>query len=156
MFAANTDTLLTLFKICLLVLLYLFMLRVIRAVWSEITIDGAEVGAAPKSRRRRSADAAPPAGPQGLRAQSPDQLANVLYPLIGTVTVGRAMGSTIWLEDSYLSHNHARFSCLNEQWFVEDLGSTNGTFVNDTQIDAPAPIAVGDVIRMGQITTVVE
>ena len=60
----------------------------------------------------------------------------------------------IKVDDTYASQQHARLFGKNGAWFVEDLGSTNGTFVNDQKLAAPAMVQVGDKIRVG--TTVLE
>ncbi len=68
--------------------------------------------------------------------------------------VGRAIECDLRLEDTYVSQQHARIFGKNGSWYVEDLGSTNGTFVNEQRLAAPAMLAPGDRIRVG--TTVME
>ena len=70
------------------------------------------------------------------------------------MVVGRAPECDLRIEDTYASQQHARLFGKNGAWFVEDLGSTNGTFVNDQKLAAPAMVQVGDKIRVG--TTVLE
>jgi len=83
-------------------------------------------------------------------------------PLQGTVinltdapiTIGRAPDSTLVLADDYASSRHARLYPQNGQWIVEDLGSTNGTYLDRTKITRPTPVPLGVPIRIGK--TVIE
>lgn len=168
------DELLTIFKICFLVLLYLFFFRVLRAVWTEVTSAPAlQVPVEPELRGRRArkaarmsagalaggapAAAAPPAPvpaapaePSRLVAREPANLAGIEYALVDDITIGRA-GTDIVLEDSFLSGRHASFSFTNRSWTVNDLGSTNGTFVNNVRIDRPTRLGLGDLVQVGNI-----
>lgn len=72
-----------------------------------------------------------------------------------TITLGRAHESTIVLDDDYASSRHARiFPDRDGQWIVEDLGSTNGTYLDRTRLTTPTPIPLGAPIRIGK--TVIE
>ncbi|MFB6848250.1 FHA domain-containing protein [Streptomyces sp. NPDC056373] len=72
-----------------------------------------------------------------------------------TITLGRAHDSTIVLDDDYASSRHARiYPDRDGQWIVEDLGSTNGTYLDRSRLTTPTPIAPGSPIRIGK--TVIE
>lgn len=71
-------------------------------------------------------------------------------------TIGRTTESDIMLPDTHASRNHARIFFAKGQWFIEDLGSRNGTVVNSTPIKRPAPLMAGDEIRIGDGTLVFE
>lgn len=72
-----------------------------------------------------------------------------------TITLGRAHDSTIVLDDDYASSRHARiFPDRDGRWIVEDLGSTNGTYLDRTRLTTPTPIPPGAPIRIGK--TVIE
>jgi pSer/pThr/pTyr-binding forkhead associated (FHA) protein len=67
------------------------------------------------------------------------------------VTIGRAPDSTLVLDDDYASTRHARIAPNEDgSWFVEDLGSTNGTYVGRARINGPTPVAVGSAVRIGK------
>jgi pSer/pThr/pTyr-binding forkhead associated (FHA) protein len=66
------------------------------------------------------------------------------------VTLGRAPDSTIVLDDDYASNRHARLYPSNGEWMVEDLGSTNGTYLDRTRVEQPMPVALGVPIRIGK------
>jgi hypothetical protein len=70
------------------------------------------------------------------------------------VTLGRSQESTIVLDDDYVSSRHARVFPREDQWFVEDLGSTNGTYLDRTKVSGAMPVKIGMPIRVGK--TVVE
>jgi pSer/pThr/pTyr-binding forkhead associated (FHA) protein len=66
------------------------------------------------------------------------------------VTIGRAPTSTVVIDDDYASANHARIVLGDGEWIVEDLGSTNGTFVGDKRVTTPVKLGVGVPLRVGQ------
>jgi pSer/pThr/pTyr-binding forkhead associated (FHA) protein len=70
------------------------------------------------------------------------------------VTLGRSQDSTIVLDDDYVSSRHARFFPRDGQWLVEDMGSTNGTYLDRTKVTQPTAVKIGMPIRIGK--TVVE
>ena len=68
------------------------------------------------------------------------------------ILVGRAPACTIVLDDEYTSSRHARVFPQYGEWYVEDLGSTNGTFVDEMRIVEPTAVPPGVAIRVGQST----
>lgn len=92
------------------------------------------------------------------RGNGPTRLVVTEGPLRGTtlplgssaVLVGRAPSCTLVLDDDYSSSRHARLFPQGDQWFVEDLGSTNGTFVGEQRVDQPTPVPTGTPVRVGQ------
>ena len=70
--------------------------------------------------------------------------------LEGGVTIGRSEAAEISISDQFVSHMHARILRRGAYHFVEDLGSTNGTFLNDRRIDSDAQLKVHDALRIGQ------
>jgi pSer/pThr/pTyr-binding forkhead associated (FHA) protein len=105
----------------------------------------AAAGTAGGSRRQRGSTA-------------PTRLVVTEGPLTGTilplgpssVLLGRAPSCTLVLDDDYSSSRHARLYPQGEQWFAEDLGSTNGTFVGDQRITGPTPVPTGTPVRVGR------
>lgn len=70
------------------------------------------------------------------------------------ILLGRGTDAAIRLDDDYVSTRHARFATNGEQWFVEDVGSTNGTYLGSQRITAPTPVGLGTPVRLGK--TIVE
>jgi pSer/pThr/pTyr-binding forkhead associated (FHA) protein len=156
-----------------LALLYLFFLRVIRAVWVEV--NGPRPRAAAKLAASRaaaaaagaSAPAAPPASRRATRRRghggsdgpalvvvAPPEQQGRLYPLGEELTMGRAAGCQVTLDDTYVSQIHARVFVRGGQVYVEDLGSTNGTYLNRTKVAGPMLVGPGDRLQVG--STVLE
>lgn len=106
-----------------------------------------------------AASAAAPARPAPARG-GPTRLAVTSGPLRGTtiplagsgILVGRAPSCTLVLDDEYTSSRHARVFPQFGEWYVEDLGSTNGTFVDEMRILEPTAVPPGVAIRVGQST----
>ncbi len=156
--AANSVSagLLTVLKFCFLALLYLFLVLVIRVVLrelraSKITVQMAEpapvappvpVHDAGRSRRERR-------GTLRLQFHEPTG-GDDLVTLGNEVTIGRAAGCGIVLDhDTFISQVHARAFQQGSDTFLEDLGSTNGTFVNGERLDAPVRLRKGDRVQFG-------
>ena len=145
-----SDQLLLLLQICLLVLLYLFFLRVIRAVWTEVShvgVPAGELGGDAPAMKRRSKRKIP----TGLKVLEPKEMAGRTFVLTNPTTIGRGSAATITLEDSFLSSVHARIAERDGRWVLEDLGSTNGTFHAGNKVVGPEAIRRGDRIQVGSI-----
>jgi pSer/pThr/pTyr-binding forkhead associated (FHA) protein len=75
------------------------------------------------------------------------------HPLAdGQLQIGRAEACQVRLSDSYASQFHARVFRRDGSWFVEDLGSTNGTYLNQRRVTAPAELRAGDRVKIGKTT----
>ena len=74
---------------------------------------------------------------------------NTLVPLFPVTSIGRSQGNTILIDDGYVSGEHVLITHRAKQWWLEDLGSRNGTLLNDLPLTEPAVIRAGDVIGVG-------
>jgi pSer/pThr/pTyr-binding forkhead associated (FHA) protein len=100
--------------------------------------------------------------PSRAKKGDPRQLIVTGGPLQGTIinltetpiTIGRANDATLVLSDDYASSRHARLFPQDGQWIVEDLGSTNGTYLERSKVTRPTPVPLGVPIRIGK--TVIE
>ena len=138
---------LTTLKFFFIALIYLFIARAIRVI--HIDLVGARVPK-PKGARR-----GPKRGtPKAIAVNEPDKDARVLQLKDEEITFGRATTCTVPLDDTYVSSLHARFFSRDGQWFIEDMGSTNGTYHNRIKVTNPMPVAIGDQVRIGK--TIVE
>lgn len=179
-----SEQLLDVLKLSLLALLYLFLFRVVRAVWAEITPpvpDAARAGrgaparqaspavqpaaphaatgaaaAAPSTSRRQRRAAGKASAPLGtqLVAIEPASQAGRSWPLSDEATIGRGAGCAITVDDDFASQIHARVFRAEGRVHVEDLGSTNGTLLGDHRVGGPRLMAVGDRLKIG--STVLE
>lgn len=152
------DTLLAVLKVIFLCLLYLFFVRVLRAVWIELREPkSVQVAAVP-----------PPGPPQPAPARNRPERAGggkgeklvIVEPaarkghafdLGDELTVGRAAGCGVAIpDDTFISQVHARVFRRDGSYFVEDLGSTNGTFLNRKPVSAAVPLRKGDRLQVGK------
>lgn len=140
--------LLTILKLCLLALLYLFFLRVLRAVWVEIR-GPKVVTAKPRAAKREAKRVDRRAGPVELTVVEPVEQRGRRFPLTDELTVGRAAGCHVTIDDTYASQIHARVFAREDQLFVEDLGSTNGTYLNRKKVHGPQVMRRGDRLQVG-------
>jgi hypothetical protein len=145
------DQLLNLLKLFLLVLLYLFFLRVLRAVWTEVNVPNLGEAPAPAARQRGRARRAGRAGRSSphLKVLEPAGLRGRSFALGEEITLGRAAGCQVPLDDAYASQVHARVFQRDGHWYVEDLGSTNGTYLNRRRVAAPMVIKRRDRLQIG-------
>ena len=151
----------TLLRLGYLVLLWVFVLSAIGVLRRDLY--GTKITARGNAPARRAPAAGPgesaaPATDPGRRNQGPTRLVVTEGPLRGTtlplttssILIGRAPSCTLVLDDDYSSSRHARIFPQGGQWFVEDLGSTNGTFLGTTRVEQPTPVPMGAHVRIGQ------
>ena len=148
---------LTLFLIrfAYLAILWIFVLSAVSVIRSDMfgaRVPEAARGMAPTSGRKGKA-----AKPTRRRG-SPTHLLVVSGENAGAraeladapLLIGRGSDAAIRLDDDYVSTRHARVAASGDEWFVEDLGSTNGTYVGSTRITQPTTIGVGTTVRIGK------
>jgi len=153
------ESLLTILKLLFLLLLYLFFFRVLSAVWAEINPRNAAPAPAPGGAGGRRTPQAAPATPAAAAAGKGPSKVVVIEPVTAKgqswnlgdeVTVGRATGCGVPLtDDSTVSQLHARIFRKDGRLLVEDLGSTNGTFLNGKRVSAPVPLRARDRLQIG-------
>jgi pSer/pThr/pTyr-binding forkhead associated (FHA) protein len=145
------ESLLAILKICALALLYLFFLRVVRAVWAEVSPARVAAPAGPTTApvRTRRPSRKTPKGGERLVIVEPKETKGRRIDVGEEVTIGRAAGCAVTLEDNYTSQLHARLFRRDGALHVEDLGSTNGTYVNNRKVTAPVPLQRGDTVKVG-------
>jgi len=152
-----SDLALTVVRLAFLALLWSFVVFTVIALSRDLrqpaqtARSGAVVVPGPNRRSRRL----PRAGrrqPSKL-VVTEGELAGTVVPLGTTaITIGRAPDSTLVIEDDYASSRHARISLVDAEWVVEDLGSTNGTWIERTRITTPTVLPVGAPLRVGRTT----
>jgi len=146
----------TILKVAFLGLLYFFIYRAFRSVTIGLRIPVAKApgplpGALPQARAIRGpARKGPP--PSSIEVVDEGGAKVQTLALSGTIQVGRAEACQVRCSDTFVSAFHARLFSRDGSWFVEDLGSTNGTFLNAERINAPAEIRAGDRVVVGRTT----
>ena len=150
--SAQVETTLLALKLAFLVLLYLFIWRIVRSAGRDLRLPQESMIL----------------GPQQVAALMPRQVAQEQGRLVvlespaltegdvhalstSPLTVGRGAGNDVPIgDDEYASSRHARFEPRRDGVWVEDIGSTNGTYVNGTRLGRPQKLAPGDVVTIGE------
>jgi pSer/pThr/pTyr-binding forkhead associated (FHA) protein len=151
----STLTLL-LIRLAFLAILWLFVIAAVGVVRTDMF--GTSQAGRKARRQRQSRPARPPARPARNNRGEAHRLLVTAGPLAGTslslgdqqITVGRANDATLVLNDDYASSRHARLFPQDGLWIVEDLGSTNGTYLDRQKVTQPTPVPVGVPIRIGK------
>lgn len=124
-------------RFLLTAVLYVFLAWVVLILWRDLRRQSQQIDAAQI--------------PQlGLYPQADSNLMPVTFQ-VTEVLVGRDARSDFILTDPTISSRHARLFYNQDQWWVEDLGSTNGTLINGHRLDTPTVITHGDQLQLGQI-----
>ncbi len=150
---------LMLIRFAYLAILWIFVLSAISVVRSDMF--GARVDSTPRAERRAQREAAknrpkPAKRPRGAPthvaiiegANEGERISLDDAPLL----IGRGSDAQIRLDDDYVSTRHARIAAANDQWFVEDLGSTNGTYIGSQRLSQPTTLQLGSQVRIGKTT----
>ena len=146
---------LTLFliRIAYLAILWIFVLGAISVIRSDMfgarVADGPKAPAKGKERRQRPARPrrGAPTHVLVVEGRSQGERADLSQ---APILIGRGADAAIVLDDDYVSTRHARIAASGDQWFVEDLGSTNGTYIGSVRINQPTAIGVGTRVRIGK------
>jgi len=156
-----SDQLLDVFRICLLVLVYLTFFRVIRAVVVELRAEVPTAAASdapvPAAASARQVLPTIPAAPSGLTTAAalvlvaPPVCAGTRFTLEPETTIGRAAGCGVVIDDARVSKLHARVFNSGGVWYAEDLDSTNGTLVDGERLATARSLDVGARIQVGDV-----
>jgi pSer/pThr/pTyr-binding forkhead associated (FHA) protein len=146
---------LTLIRLAFLAVLWLFVIAAVGVVRTDLS--GPSLSTRQQRRQQQRARAARPARPARSRS-APQQLVVTAGPLAGAqlplgedqITIGRSNDATLVVADDYASSRHARLFPQDGQWIVEDLGSTNGTYLDRQKVTQPTPVPAGVPIRIGK------
>ena len=154
-----TELTLTLIRVAFLAVLWLFVIAAIGVVRTDLS--GNSSGRSRLTRRQNTAPRPMPRPsnkPQRGRRGQLHTLVVTGGALKGTtidlneqqITLGRANDATLVLNDDYASSRHARIFPQDGQWIVEDLGSTNGTYLDRQKVTRPTPVPAGVPVRIGK------
>jgi pSer/pThr/pTyr-binding forkhead associated (FHA) protein len=151
---------LTLFliRIAYLAILWIFVLSAISVVRSDMFGARVPEAARGEGRGKQKGKSSKPAKAPAKRRGSPTHVLVVEGANAGEraeldqapILIGRGTDAAIRLDDDYVSTRHARIASSADQWFVEDLGSTNGTYVGTARITQPTTLTLGTQVRIGK------
>jgi pSer/pThr/pTyr-binding forkhead associated (FHA) protein len=125
-------------RLLFLALLYVFLARVVRALLVDLRAAAREPGA---SLGRLVVIESPGGDPETGRS----------FDLDAITTLGRDVNNAIVVEDPFASAEHAVLTYRGRSWYVEDLASTNGTYINGRAVASVAPLGFGDEVAIGQV-----
>ena len=153
----STLTLL-LIRLAFLAVLWLFVITAVGVVRTDLFGQSPSSRKQKRQRQRQNPRPARPARPARTGRGEPQRLLVTGGPLSGTtlplteqqITIGRSNDATLVLNDDYASSRHARLFPQDGQWIVEDLGSTNGTYLDRQKVTQPTPVPTGVPIRIGK------
>lgn len=137
-----TGTVLLILRILLAIALYTFLLRALYTIWRDLSAQASQISARQVPVLRVS-----------FRAADAEQVREFHVP---EVIIGRDPACELALQNDTVSSRHARLSYHHNQWWLEDLQSTNGTFLNDERVYTPVVIISGDEVRCGKESLLVE
>jgi hypothetical protein len=147
---------LTLFliKISYLAILWIFVLSAISVVRSDMfgarVAPGGTREAAPAKARRQPKPKARKGSPTHVLVVDGANKGERAELAEAPILIGRGSDAAIRLDDDYVSTRHARIASSGDQWFVEDLGSTNGTYIGSARITQPTTLTLGTQVRIGK------
>ncbi len=125
-------------RLLFLGLIYLFLFRVVRALLRDLRAAARE----PTQRPGRLVVLASPSG---------EPPAGQAFGLEVITALGRDVNNAIVIEDPFASADHAVLTYRGRSWYIEDLGSTNGSYVNGRRFEGVAPMGFGDELQIGQV-----
>src|SRR5512133_460168 len=152
--SVEVQTVLLVLKICFLVLLYLFIWRIVRSASRDVRVpqESFIMGPAQAAAQGLGRQAQPVSSGALVTVRSSAIEQGTRFELNAkAITVGRAASNDIRLvDDEFASGTHARIEPRRDGVWVEDIGSTNGTYVNGTRLARAQRLTSGDVIRVGE------
>jgi pSer/pThr/pTyr-binding forkhead associated (FHA) protein len=125
-------------RLAFIALIYFFLFALLRALWRDLRSG---VSTAGLSLGRLVVVAAPEGQPP----------AGTSFALDAVNSIGRDVNNSIVIEDTFVSTDHALLTFRGRAWFVEDRGSTNGTWLNGQRVETYLPLGYGDEIQVGQV-----
>ena len=151
----DVDTALLVLKVAFIVLLYLFIWRIVAGASRDFRTAPAQESQIIAPGQVAAAGGAAPRAQAGARLTVVKSAALTIgeaIPVVsGAVSIGRGGQNDVPLDgDEFASAEHARFEARRDGLWVEDVGSTNGTFVNGARVTTPRRLGKGDIVRVGQ------
>jgi hypothetical protein len=138
----DLDVVLLILRLAAGVLLTTFVGAVFYMLWRDLRTTGREVASRTRQRGRLVVVNA-----QGSNGHKP----GTAFPMLPLTSIGRGTSNTIIIEDAFASSEHALLTLRGGQWWLEDLGSSNGTRLNGFAVQQPIVVSTGDMIAVGQL-----
>jgi hypothetical protein len=146
----SPNALILVLRIAAAALLYLFLLGALVVIWRDWHTLARQM------ERTREADTRPLGKLVVIDRGDTDLLTGQAFPLSLVTGLGRTLTNTVVIEDAFASAEHALLSLRSGRWWLEDLGSRNGTRLNGERLTAPAIVATGDEVGIGGVRLRIE
>ncbi|MBN1643154.1 MAG: FHA domain-containing protein [Anaerolineae bacterium] len=146
----SLNALILVLRIAAAALLYLFLLGALVVIWRDWRVLARQVEG------QRAVSARPLGRLIVVDRGSTDLLVGQTFPLNLVTGLGRTLTNTVVIEDAFASAEHAVLSLRSGRWWLEDLGSKNGTRLNGERLNAPAIVATGDEVGIGGVRLRIE
>lgn len=140
------DWFILLLRVLFIFLLYFFLYQVLRVTARELTVIASAIPLTEPVIPVASARLVVVDGAES------DLAPGTSFELQPVTTIGRGSGATIRIAEPFVSSEHAEITRTDGRWWLNDLGSTNGTFVNGQPVSSPTGIRAGDIVQFGRIT----
>ncbi len=144
------ELVLQLLKFLFLIVLYIFVARAVRVVYLELRAAGPQTAPAMPSSPRPASEPRSRRAPSRLAVIEGSRLKGKSFELDDELIIGRDSKCHMVLDDTYVSQVHARIFSKDGAYVVEDLGSTNGTYLNRRRITSPTELQRGDQLKIGK------
>lgn len=138
----SLNVIILLLSIAVVLLLYFFLWQVLRVITRDLRANTGDTAAEQASLYGQLVILS--SGPTGIPVGK-------AFPLAPVTSIGRSMECDVALNDTFLSGEHARLELRGDEWTLQDLHSTNGTFINGLEVRDPTVINEGDVVRIGRV-----
>ncbi len=137
----SISVIMLLLRVAVVFLLYFFLWQVLRVITHDLRNAANRT---PASRTPYGQLVVTSAGQTGIPVGK-------AFPLSPVTVIGRTTEAEVAMNDSFLSNEHARLELRNGVWWLEDLNSTNGTFLNGFEVRGPTELHAGDIVRVGRV-----
>jgi hypothetical protein len=138
----SLNVIILLLSIAVVLLLYFFLWQVLRVITRDLRANTGDNASDQVSMYGQLVILS--SGPTGIPVGK-------VFPLSPVTSIGRSMECDVALNDTFLSGEHARLELRGDEWTLEDLRSTNGTFLNGLEVRDPTIVNEGDVVRIGRV-----
>lgn len=130
------------FRYVIIAIIYVIIFFALRIMYKDV--KGASKVKAPKRRKKLGLEVVQTGGNENIKVGS-------VYLMQGDFTIGRKPNNSLIISDPFVSGNHAKITFKNDEYILEDLGSTNGTILNGKLLQENAYLTIDDEIKIGEL-----
>lgn len=149
----SVEYILFILRVIFIFALYFFILMIARVLSREVATSSEASTPADSPVRARGRGAVTPGVAYLVVVDGAESgvLRGTALPVHSGTTIGRSSGAELQLADAYTSSEHVRMRAVGDRWFLDDLESMNGSYVNGQRVRGAQPLADGDTVQLGRI-----